>query len=69
MLRKVSFALVAAAALGTVALAPTSASAWGHGFHGRYHGGFGHRGFGWGHRGFVYGAGPGWCYYHPHRCV
>ena len=31
MLRKISFALVAAAALGTAALAPTSASAWGHG--------------------------------------
>jgi hypothetical protein len=69
MLRKISFALVAAAALGTAALAPTSASAWGHGFHGRYHGGWGHRGLGWGHRGVVYGAGPGWCYYHPHRCV
>ena len=31
MLRKISFALVAATALGTAALAPTSASAWGHG--------------------------------------
>jgi hypothetical protein len=71
MLRKISFALVAATALGTAALAPTSASAWGHGrgVHvGRYHGGWVHRGFGWGHRDFGYGGGPGWCYYHPRRC-
>ena len=50
MLRKISFALVAATALGTAALAPTSASAWGHGrgvHAGRYHGGWVHRGFGW----------------------
>jgi hypothetical protein len=40
MLRKISFALVTAAALGTVALAPTSASAWGGGFHGGWHGGY-----------------------------
>ena len=43
MLRKTIFALVAAAALGTVALAPTSASArggHGGGFHGGMHGGF-----------------------------
>jgi hypothetical protein len=71
MLRKIGFALVAAAALGTAALAPTSASAWGHGhgFHGGRHGGWGHRDFGrggWGHRDF--GGGPGWCYYHPYRC-
>jgi hypothetical protein len=61
MLRKITFALVAAAALGTAALAPTSASAWGHGrgVHvGRYHGGWVHRGFGSGHRD----------YYHPRRC-
>jgi hypothetical protein len=38
MLRKISIALVAAAALGTAALAPTSASAWGGGFHGGWHG-------------------------------
>jgi hypothetical protein len=62
MFRKISFALAAAAALGTVALAPTSASAWG--FHGGWHnsynsynsyccsynsseyGSYGHRGFG-----------------------
>jgi hypothetical protein len=35
MLRKISLALAAAAALGTAALAPTSASAWG--FHGGWH--------------------------------
>jgi hypothetical protein len=38
MFRKISFALVAAAALGTAALTPTSASAWGGGFHGGWHG-------------------------------
>jgi hypothetical protein len=66
MFRKISIALVAAAALGTAALAPTSASAWGRGggFHGGFHGGYG----GWGHRGFGYGYGPGWCYWHPYRC-
>ena len=39
MLRKFSLAAVAAAALGVAALAPTSASAWGHGWH---HGGWHH---------------------------
>jgi hypothetical protein len=34
MLRKIGLALVTAAALGTAALAPTSASAWGGGWHG-----------------------------------
>jgi hypothetical protein len=68
MFRKISVALVAAAALGSVALAPTSASAWGRGggfggFHGGYHEGWGHRGFGYG-----YGGGSGWCYFHPYRC-
>jgi hypothetical protein len=72
MFRKISIALVAAAALGSAALAPTSASAWGRGggfggfhggFHGGYHEGWGHRGFGYG-----YGGGPGWCYFHPYRC-
>jgi hypothetical protein len=53
MFRKISIALVAAAALGSAALAPTSASAWGRGGgFGGYHGGF-HEG--WGHRGFGYG--------------
>ena len=58
MFRKISIALVAAAALGSAALAPTSASAWGRGGgFGGYHGGF-HEG--WGHRGFGYGyARPG----------
>jgi hypothetical protein len=66
MLRKISIALVAAAALGSAALAPTSASAWGRGggfdgFHGGYH-------EGWGHRGFGYSGGSSWCYFHPSRC-
>jgi hypothetical protein len=66
MFRKISIALVAAAALGSAALAPTSASAWGRGggfggFHGGFHEGRDHRGFG-------YGGGPGWCYFHPYRC-
>ena len=43
MIRKSILALTAIAALGTVALAPTSASAWG------FKGGFHHHGFGWGH--------------------
>jgi hypothetical protein len=68
MFRKISIALVAAAALGSAALAPTSASAWGRGgefggYHGGFHEGWGHRGFGFG-----YGYGPGWCYFHPYRC-
>jgi hypothetical protein len=50
-----SIALVAAAALGSAALAPTSVSAWGRGGgFGGFHGGF-HEG--WGHRGFGYGSG------------
>ena len=40
MIRKSILALTAIAALGTVALAPTSASAWG------FKGGWGHHGFG-----------------------
>jgi hypothetical protein len=40
MFRKISIALVAAAALGSAALAPTSASAWGRGGFGGLHGGF-----------------------------
>jgi len=66
MFRKITIALVAAAALGSAALAPTSASAWGRGGgFGGFHGGFHER---WGHRGFGYGYGPGWCYFHPYRC-
>ncbi len=64
MFRKVSIALVAAAALASTALAPTTASAWGRGGFG---GGFHHewRG-GWGHGYFGYR--PGWCYFHPYAC-
>lgn len=55
MLRKLSLAAVAAVALGTAALAPTSASAWWHGgggWHGGWHGG----GWGWGGPRFYYGG-------------
>ena len=53
MFRKLSLAAVAAIALGTAALAPTSASAWWHGggWHHGWHGG----GWGWGGPRF-YGA-------------
>jgi len=51
MLRKLSLAAVAAIALGTAALAPTSASAWWHGgWHHGWHGGW------WGGPRFSYGA-------------
>lgn len=61
MLRKLSLAAVAAAALAVPALAPTSASAWGggHGWHGGgWHGGW-HRG--WGGPRFIVG-GPAYAY-------
>ena len=46
MFRKLSLAAVAAIALGTAALAPTSASAWWHdGWHHGWHGGWGSPGF------------------------
>jgi len=46
MFRKLSLAAVAAIALGTAALAPTSASAWWHdGWHHGWHGGWGGPGF------------------------
>ena len=47
MVRKLALALIATAAIGTAALAPTSASAHfgGGGWHGGYHGSHG----GWGH--------------------
>jgi hypothetical protein len=66
MFRKITIALVATAALGTAALAPTSASAWGwhDGFHHGWHGGWFHSGWGYG----GWGYGPGWCYFHPYRC-
>jgi hypothetical protein len=62
MLRKLSLVAIAAASLGAAALAPTSASAWGYGYHGGWHRGF------WGPRfvvgGPVYygGYGYGGCY-------
>src|SRR5207244_5747696 len=64
MLRKLSLVAVAAASLGAAALAPTSASAWGGGWH---HGGWHHH-YGWGGpRVFIggpayYGGGYGGCY-------
>jgi hypothetical protein len=54
MFRKMAFVLATTAALGTVALAPTSASAWGHGGWG--HGWGGHH---WGWGGFGVGLGVG----------
>jgi hypothetical protein len=51
MFRKLSIAAVAAIALGTAALAPTSASAWWHrGWHHGWHSGY------WGGPRFSYGA-------------
>jgi hypothetical protein len=60
MFRKMAFVLAATAALGAVALSPTSASAWGHGGWG--HGGWGHGGWGghhWGWGGFGVGVATG----------
>jgi hypothetical protein len=58
MLRKLSLVVVAAAALGAAALAPTSASAFGgHGWHGGWRGG----GWGWGGPRFFVG-GPAYAY-------
>jgi hypothetical protein len=56
MIRKMTFVLAATAALGAVALAPTSASAFGKGGFG---GGFGghHFGGGWGRAGVGLGLG------------
>jgi hypothetical protein len=55
MFRKLSLAAVAAIALATAALAPTSASAWWQdGWHHGWHHGW-HGGWGWGGPGF-YGA-------------
>lgn len=65
MLRKLSLVAVAAASLGAAALAPTSASAWGGGWH---HGGWHHGYHGWGGpRVFIggpayYAGGFGGCY-------
>ncbi len=57
MFRKLSLAAVAAIALGTAALAPTSASAHWHGggWHGGWHHGW-HGAWGWGGPRFYYGA-------------
>ena len=56
MFRKITLALVAAASLSAMALAPTAASAhpWGGGWGGGFHGGWGHHfggGFGIGYIG------------------
>jgi hypothetical protein len=56
MFRKMTFVLATTAALGAVALAPTSASAWGKGGWGG--GGWGHHG-GWGWGGVAAGVGVG----------
>ena len=73
MFRKLALAFVAATALGTAAMAPTSASAWGfggwhgggfHGYHGYGYGG----GYGYGYRHFGWGYGRGWCYWYPYSC-
>ena len=61
MFRKLSLAAVAAIALGTVALAPTSASAWWHGGPGWHHGWHG-GGWGWGGPRFYYGGYGGYGY-------
>jgi hypothetical protein len=58
MIRKMTFILAATAALGTVALAPTSASAFGKGGFGGGFGGGHHFGGGWG-RGAGIGLGLG----------
>ncbi len=65
MFRKLSLVAVAAASLGLAALAPTSASAWGGGWH--HHGGWNH-GWGWGGPRVIvagpayYAGGGGGCY-------
>jgi hypothetical protein len=64
MLRKVTLALVAAASLSAMALAPTAASAhpWGGGWGGGGWGGYHHH---WGHGfgiGFIGGSVDGGCY-------
>jgi hypothetical protein len=62
MFRKLSLAAIAAIALGTAALAPTSASAWHSGWHGGgWHGGWRGGGWGWGGPRF-YGAYGGYGY-------
>jgi hypothetical protein len=63
MLRKLTFALVAAASLGAMALAPTAASAGGGGGGGGWGGGYHHHH--WGHGfgiGYYGGYGDDGCY-------
>ncbi len=62
MFRKLSLVALAAASLGMAALAPTSASAWGGGWHG---GGGWHSGWhgGWGAPRFYAGGGPAYYAY------
>jgi hypothetical protein len=65
MFRKLALTLIAAASLGAAALAPTSASAWGGGWHGHHGGGYGGWHRGWGGPRFVGGpasVGGGGCY-------
>ena len=68
VLRKLSLVAVAAASLGTAALAPTSASAGGWHHHGWHHGGWHHHHHRWGGpRVFIggpafYAGGYGGCY-------
>lgn len=59
MIRKLAIALGATVVLGVAALAPTTASAWGHGHHGGHHWRGG--GFGFGFYGPTYIAAPS-CY-------
>ena len=62
MLRKLSLVAVAAASLGVAALAPTSASAWGYGYHVGWHRGFWGPRFYVGGPGYYGGYGYGGCY-------
>jgi len=63
MLRKLALVAVSAVSLGAAALAPTSASAWGYGYHGGFyrHGWWGPR-FYVGGPGYYGGYGYGGCY-------
>lgn len=63
MFRKLVLALSATVALGAAALAPTAASAWGHGHGGGFHGGHHWRGgYGFGFYGPTYIASSPDCY-------
>jgi hypothetical protein len=69
MLRKITFALATAIALGSAALAPAAASA--RGFGGGWHGGYGFRSFSYDRSYDSYGSGnsyeSGWHYSRFHR--